>query len=109
MRKMIVASIGIAFDPDEKENTLSINFPKHAEILSVKETEVDDNHFLKISFMYPAENSLGESEVWHEFQFLITKCAYVNIEIDNHNYIGNIDVEDDTYAVFYKEMQHKKA
>lgn len=106
MKKMLAARIGMVFDPQNKLNELSLHLPKDAEILSVSITENNDNDYvLLVRFLSPAEaydTRFTSNYPWKDFHFFIVKCAYTEIEIDEHKYIGNIDIGDDTYVVFYK-------
>jgi len=100
MNEMTVATIGLEFNPKEKFAVKIINLPKNAEIFSVKVKE--NNPTIWVTYMAPSENfKLDYSEI----SFVICSCKYTQIEFDKHIYLGNIDINNDSYAVFYKKKQ----
>lgn len=108
MPKMKVATIGIKFDGNIESNVVSINLFKGTEILSVQAENNEST--LWICFMSPSESFSPHSKREDEaFQFIIAKCkcTYAEIEIDDHKYIGNINVSNDTYAIFYKKVEKR--
>ena len=120
MKKMKVALIGLGFDPTEHTNNVSINLPDGTKILSVEAPETKP--IMWITFMYPSEaySSMYPSEAYssyplevgsrtcHEFQFIIGECDHVEIELDEHEYLNNINIGEKTYAVFYQKRATKK-
>ena len=102
MSKVKVAVLGMEFDSKKNLIEIPFNFPKSTEILSVQNK--NSKNMLWISYMCPsAEFSCTEN--WHKFCFVIVKCNYTEVEIDNLQYIGTINVDDDSFAVFYKKEE----
>lgn len=108
MSKMKFGCIGLKFDIKKDINECSINLPKAAKILSVCAKENDETMW--ISYMAPSEFFQKESRIfttypgWTTFYFLICKCNYnADINIDEYKYIDNINIDNDTFAVFYKK------
>ena len=100
MTEMTIATIGFEFDPKDKFIVKTINFPKNTEIFSVKVKE--NNTTIWVAYMAPTENfKLDYSEI----SFVICNCKYTQIDFDKHIYVGTIDINDDSYAVFYKKEQ----
>lgn len=100
MSKVKVAVLGMEFDSKKNLIEHTFNFPRGTEILSVQSK--NGKNILWISYMFPA-SELSKPETWQKFCFVIVKCNYTEVEIDNHKYIGTITVDDDTYAIFYKK------
>lgn len=100
MNEVTIATIGLNFNPKEKLTVLPINLPKNAEFFSARVK--DNNPTIWVTYAAPSENfKLDFSEI----SFVICSCKYTQIEFDGHIYLGNIDINDDSYAVFYKRKQ----
>ena len=98
--KMMVSQIGFKLSKISKVIKLSINLPVDTKILSVSAEEEYDKHVFWNRFMAPSNDIF---ETGHrEFHFIIVNCKYTEVEINKHKYIGNIDIEDETYAVFFE-------
>ncbi len=102
MEKMKVALIGLRFNADKAVNTATINLPMYSKILSV--TAKNDKPCLWVNFMAPS-NYFFTKKAWREFQFVIVRCNYDEFEIDGHNYIATIEVDNNLFAIFYKKIQ----
>ena len=101
---MRVMSVGIKFDETKISQVVSINFANGSEILSV---QVQNNEpILWVCFMSPSESfSQHFKKKAEEFQLTIGKCGYADIEIDSLKYLSNVNIGDDTFAVFYKKVE----
>ena len=98
--KKIVTCIGINFDTNKPINTLEMVLPKRLQILSVKIKE--NKPCMWINYMAPKEN-FQCNKIWTKLRFFIVKCSHTPIEIDDGmNYIGTLEVNDDTFVTFYK-------
>ena len=108
MKTMKVSQFGLVFKPEKNLNELTFNLPSNTEILSVSvENKPDGEHVLWFTFIAPAEaythkDSPFDNYPWNEFHFFMVNCNYTDINISTHKYIGNIDIDDSTYAVFYE-------
>ena len=108
MKTMKVSQFCLGFKPEKNLNELTFNLPSDTEILSVSvENQTNGEHVLWFTFLAPAEaynhNVPPFNDYpWKKFHFSIVKSNYTDINISTHKYIGNIDVDDSTYAVFYK-------
>ena len=100
MNEMTVATIGLGFDLKDKLTVKSINLPKNTEIFSVRVKE--NNPTIWINYMAPSENFKQD---YSKITLVICSCKYTQIDFDKHIYVGNIDINDDSYAVFYKNEQ----
>ena len=106
MKKMRVASVGLLIDPKEEKLTkLSFKLPLGTEILSAKLEKGNLDNTLWFTYIAPSEaydDISKESYPWKEYNFYICECTYTEIEFNTHKYIGNIDIADNDYAVFYE-------
>ena len=108
MKTMKVSQFGLGFKPEKNLNELTFNLPSDTEILSVSvKKQKDGEHVLRFTFLAPAEAynhkfPPSNDYQWKKFHFSIVKCNYTDINISTHKYIGNIDIDDSTYAVFYE-------
>ena len=104
MKKKIVTMIGLSINTEKELNETTLTLPEGTEILSVS-AKLNAVWF---TYMSPSDafnnNKYRSNYPWKNYCFLIVKCNSVDIEIDEHKYIGNIDIEEDTYAVFYKAV-----
>lgn len=98
--KMMVAQFGFKLSKIGKIIKLSINLPVDTKILSVSAEKEYDEYVLWTRYIAPSNDIFKTGH--REFNFIIINCKYTEVEIDKHEYIGNIDIEDETYAVFFK-------
>ena len=112
MKKMKVAQIGLIFDPKNRLNIIDLNLPAGTKCLSVsveKDEDKANKYILWVTYLSPSDafNDFKQyTYPWKEFHFSIVKCNCTEIEINEHKYIGDIDIyngtDNDTYAVFYE-------
>lgn len=105
MKKMKVAPLNLCFELTGNLTEVKFRLPIGTEVLSVSKKEENDNIFFSITYMSPSEAFDPPTEhiyEWRYYHFFAVKCNFTEIEIDEHKYIGNIDIDDNTYAVFYK-------
>lgn len=100
MEKMMVASLGINFDPKKTHQEYTLNLPQKAQILSISLKESAIEPTLWVQYMYPVPTELLQVQ---EFSFVIVSCNYTKVTIDNHNYIGTINIDNNIFVVFCKE------
>ena len=98
--KMTVATIGINFDSNNPLNELKVRLPEVAKMLSAEIKE--DPNTLWITFS--AFTSIFEADdLWREYNFVVCKCNYTSFYFDDHKYINNITVNNESFAVFYNK------
>ena len=98
--KMMVSQIGFKLSKIDKVMELSINLPVDTKILSVSAEKEYDEYVPWAHYIAPSNDIFKTGH--REFNFIIVNCKYTEVEIDKHEYIGNIDIEDETYTVFFK-------
>ncbi len=108
MKKMKIAQVKLKIDADKKVNTLEFNLPTCSKVLSVQ--SVNNGPLILFNFMAPSEwfstdDDSSTTNGSSRFQFIIVNCKYNDFEIDNHNYIDTITIDDDVFAVFYKKTE----
>ena len=101
MEKMMVACVGINFDPKKIRQEYTLKLSPGTQILSIslKENAIEPTFW--VQYMYPVVPP--QSLEWQEFSFVIVGCNHIKVTIDNHNYVGTINIDNDILVVFYKE------
>ncbi len=101
MKKMEVTIIGLFFNVTEAVITIPVNLPKCSKILTAFVKTKNINPCLWVNYMVPSD----AKEAYCKFQFVIVRCENDEFEFDEHNYIGTIDIGNDTFAIFYKKAE----
>lgn len=111
MKKVKVAQFGLVIDPKNKKKltVLDFNLPEGTEILSVSLEKKSNEAILWITYHSPAaayDNFTKDTYPWRTYSFSIVMCRYTDFEINEHRYIGDINIyngaENNTYSVFYE-------
>lgn len=96
--KMTVTTTQLKFYPNSNINKLTIHLPYGAEILSVQST--NDQCTLSIIFM--VSNEMFNTDLWREYNFIICKCDYTDVDVTDYKYIGTVNGDNCPLVVFGK-------
>ena len=111
MKKVKVAQFGLSFNPKNQNKITVFDFdlPEGTEILSVSLEKKSKEAILWITFHAPAEaynEATKDMYPWRTYSFSIVMCKYTDFEINEHKYIGDVNiyngVENNTYSIFYE-------
>ena len=105
MKQMRVAQAEIRFEPTQNINVLSTTFFSGTKILSVHVSTVGNHHLLQVSYLFPSEYYSGYDAVASvNLQFVIAKYGCAEVKCNRRQYLGDIKVNDVSYAVFYQKV-----
>lgn len=90
-------TIGLPFNSEQPLNKISLYFPESTQIISVDTKK--GKPILYINFS--ANTEMFASNLWKEISFFVHKCNSVEVDLSKLIYIGEINVGNDLYEVYY--------